>query len=304
MRIYVGVTDNHWYTYLSSMRPDEVNFWQPGGSRAFRAIRPGELFLFKLHAPVDFIAGGGYFVRHALLPTSLAWEAFQQKNGMEDHHTFLGAILRYRKSDRHREPDPVIGCIILASPFFWPREAWIPVPDDWKANIVQGKTYDTDDAQGRRLYGAVLERISQAPVVRDPTEQRYGKEQIVRPRLGQGGFRILVTEAYQRRCAITGEKTLPVLDAAHIRPFAEDGPHLVSNGILLRKDLHVLFDRGYLTINEDYRIEVSHRIKEDYGNGREYYAMHGRPLTILPSETSDRPSLDYLRWHNEHVFLA
>jgi putative restriction endonuclease len=40
----------------------------------------------------------------------------------------------------------------------------------------------------------------------------------VQPRLGQGAFRLLVTDAYQRRCAVTGERTLPVLDAAHIRP--------------------------------------------------------------------------------------
>lgn len=115
---------------------------------------------------------------------------------------------------------------------------------------------------------------------------------------------MVVTEAYHRRCAITGEKTLPVLDAAHIKPYALDGPHSVANGMLLRQDFHTLFDRGYVTVNEDFRVEVSRRIKEDYGNGREYYALHGKPLAFMPDSADERPSLEYLRWHNEHVYLA
>ena len=51
-----------------------------------------------------------------------------------------------------------------------------------------------------------------------------------------------MTDAYERRCAVTGEKTLPVLEAAHIRPYALLGPHRVNNGLLLRSDLHKLFD--------------------------------------------------------------
>ncbi|MFA5536800.1 MAG: HNH endonuclease, partial [Bacillota bacterium] len=49
-----------------------------------------------------------------------------------------------------------------------------------------------------------------------PLANLYGKEQIIKPRIGQGAFKVLITDAYQRRCAITGEKTLPVLEAAHI----------------------------------------------------------------------------------------
>ena len=61
MQAYVGITDYEWYQLLAS-RPqlDEVNFWQPGGSRGFRALQPGELFLFKLHAPRHSIVGGGF----------------------------------------------------------------------------------------------------------------------------------------------------------------------------------------------------------------------------------------------------
>src|SRR5699024_10404677 len=99
---------------------------------------------------------------------------------------------------------------------------------------------------------------------------------MVQPRIGQGAFRVIVTDAYHRRCAITGEKTMPVLDAAHIKPYSQNGPNLTNNGLLLRRDIHTLFDRGYITINEEYRVEVSYQIKDDYGNGREYYTLHGK----------------------------
>ena len=132
---------------------------------------------------------------------------------------------------------------------------------------------------------------------------RYS-ESLTKHRLGQGAFRVLVTDAYQRRCAVTGEKTLPVLEAAHIKPYSEDGPHLTSNGILLKSDVHTLFDKGYITIDENFTVDVSPRLHEDYGNGKDYYKYHGKKLLILPGNFSDQPSKDYLRWHNENVFLG
>lgn len=87
---------------------------------------------------------------------------------------------------------------------------------------------------------------------------------------------------------MTGENTLPVLIAAHIRPFAEEGPHLASNGLLLRSDIHTLFDRGLLCVTPELRIEVSSRIRTDFGNGKHYYALHGQPLQTIPAG-SDRP---------------
>lgn len=82
MRFFVGVTDYDWFRFLAG-RPDidEVNFWQPSGSVGFRAIQPGEPFLFKLHSPRNYIVGGGFFAHWSPLPVSLAWEAFGEKNG-------------------------------------------------------------------------------------------------------------------------------------------------------------------------------------------------------------------------------
>ena len=90
---------------------------------------------------------------------SLAWDAFGNNNGTIDYHSFSKAIHKYRKSDRRSEPDPIIGCIILTSPFFFERSDWLPVPEDWKSNIVQGKSYSTDTMIGKRLYQQVEERL-------------------------------------------------------------------------------------------------------------------------------------------------
>lgn len=311
MKYYVGVTDNNWYNFLASNQLDEVNFWQPGGKQRFKALEPNDLFLFKLHSPLNYIVGGGFFVRHSFLPISLAWDAFETKNGTVDYYSFLESIYKYRKSDRQHEPDPVIGCIILAAPFFFSRTDWIPVPEDWNPGIMQGKGYDTSTVVGRRLYEQVQDRLAKsgAPEIRadrvmESNDARYGTAQIIFPRIGQGTFKVMVTEAYHRRCAISGEKTLPVLEAAHIKPYSKDGPHNTSNGLLLRKDLHTLFDRGYITIDEAMRIEVSKRIKKDYGNGREYYAYHGKRLANIPDRLAEQPAQEFLRWHNENIYLA
>jgi putative restriction endonuclease len=78
----------------------------------------------------------------------------------------------------------------------------------------------------------------------------------------------------------------------------------VSNGLLLRSDLHKLFDAGYLTVTPDLHVEISGRIKEEYNNGREYYAMHGHSLAITPRSRLEMPDAAFLSWHNENVYKA
>jgi HNH endonuclease len=104
---------------------------------------------------------------------------------------------------------------------------------------------------------------------------RYGDSRLVQPRLGQATFRIAVLDAYGRACAVTGEHSLPALEASHIRSYAQDGPHEIRNGLLLRADLHRLFDTGYVTVTPDLRLDVSGHLRKDYNNGRSYYPLQG-----------------------------
>lgn len=300
MKLFVGVTNNEWFRFLSELKPDEVNFWRPRSQTEFKALQSGDVFLFKLHSPLDFIAGGGVFVRHSFLPLPLAWQAFREKNGVPDYDTFERRILEHRKPE---ELGRQLGCTILVEPFFWPRELWITVPNDWGKSIVQGKSYSLSTPTGAALWEDVRVRLaaeSSATAAGAASEDagRYGEPVMVRPRLGQGAFRVEVTDAYARRCAITGEKTLPALEAGHIRPYSKQGPHEIRNGLLLRSDLHNLFDLGYLTVTLDYRVEVSRRIREEFQNGRHYYALHGQRLEVLPEREHARPGKEFIEWHN------
>jgi putative restriction endonuclease len=220
-------------------------------------------------------------------------------------------ILNYRSDDN---PNPTIGCIILTNPVFFRKEDWIPTPANWANSIVQGKSYSTDEQIGKEIWEQVENRLEKylymnqveeenQLILDEPEIPLYGQSVLRKVRLGQAAFRILITDAYSRRCSITGEKTLPVLEAAHIKPYAEAGPNYISNGLLLRSDMHKLFDAGYLTITNEYKVEVSKRLKEDFHNGREYYQYHGKDLVVLPVREIDKPSSIYIDWHN-NKFLS
>ncbi|MBO0356831.1 HNH endonuclease [Hymenobacter sp. BT186] len=312
MKYYLGVTDWRWYNYLGQNSPEDVNFWQPGGRTAFRALEPGGPFLFKLKSPYNAIGGIGFFAAQSQVPLSVAWDTFGQRNGFETLEQFRAAIQQIR-GDKDR--NPTIGCIALTNPIFFRRQDWIPLPVNWSNSIVVGKGYDTNkdsvDAALWQQVQAVLARYQSsdytgqdgALVVTEPAPL-YGAPVLRKVRIGQGAFRLSVTDAYAKRCAITGEKTLPVLEAAHIRPYAEAGPNTVTNGLLLRSDMHKLFDDGYITVAPNYKIEVSQRIREEFENGREYYQYHGKELLILPTAVDNRPNVNFLEYHNTTIFRA
>lgn len=122
------------------------------------------------------------------------------------------------------------------------------------------------------------------------------------PRLGQASFRLAVLDAYHGACAVTREHSLPVLDAAHIRPWADGGRHELPNGLPLRSDLHRLFDLGFVTVRPNGRFAVSPRLREDYSNGRVYYDLHDQAIAT-PTDTASAPDPAVLEWHNDTVFL-
>jgi len=234
----------------------------------------------------------------------MAWEAFAEKNGARTLKEMRIRIEKYRRTVPRPTEDYEIGCILLEQPFFLPRNQWIPSPNDWSHNIVRGKGYDTTIGEGKRVWDVVLLHLHTAavPIVTEE-RRRFGDPILVTPRLGQGSFRIMVTDAYKRRCAVTNERTLPALEAAHIKPYMENGPHDVRNGILFRSDIHRLFDIGYVTVSEDYRFEVSRRIREEFENGRDYYALQGKHIS-LPSSKDTWPDKTFIEWHQENAYSA
>ena len=306
MKFYIGVTDDDWFHFLAQHQPEEVNFWRPRDKSNFKVINEGAPFLFKLHSPNNYIVGGGFFVKHLFLPLSLTWDAFGIKNGAATYDQFRQSIMKFREGEGL---NPTIGSTILTEPFFFERNDWIPIPSNWSKNIVKGKSYSTNEQVGANVWRQVQERLQdrdykEGELVMHEPGVEYGNMVEIRSRIGQSAFRAMVTDAYHYRCAITKEKTLPVLEAAHIKPYSEAGPNLTKNGLLLRSDMHILFDKGYMTVSDDKRVEVSRRIREEYENGKEYYAYHGKKHQNLPEQTLDQPATDYLQWHQREIYLG
>jgi hypothetical protein len=108
-------------------------------------------------------------------------------------------------------------------------------------------------------------------------------------RRGQPAFRRELIEAYGGRCAISNCDVLDVLEAAHIIPFKGAHTNHVQNGILLRADLHTLFDLNLLCVDaQTYTVRLSPEIAKS-----EYAVLEGKML-VLPADTKKWPSKEAL----------
>ena len=313
MRFWVGVTDNGWFKFLSSSGLDEANFWQPSGRPPFNVAtaEQGMPFLFKLKAPHNHIGGGGFFVTYSRLPLVLAWEVFGPKCGVATFDELRRRLERLSRRDKIT-PTTEIGCTVLANPFFLAQDEWIPLGDSFQRQTVVGKFFDSE-GEGTSIWKQVAAQLSAtkceladdrliAVGAAEPRD-KFGAAILTKPRFGQSSFRVLVTDAYKRRCAITGENTLLALEAAHIVPYADErGSHDVRNGLLLRADFHRLFDAGLVTVNQDLRIKVSPKIREAWFNGKIYYGLNDQPLSVVPDAATQQPDRDRLKWHVENRF--
>lgn len=323
MKAWLGVTDWDWYEHLRAIGATEVNFWQPSGSHRFSAIEPGAPFLFKSHYSSDGVTGNriigaGFLSGWARLPLSTAWEVFGEENGCATLEEMRQRIGKYRRLEISLADDPEIGCIMLWDVRYFSPENAPPAPDTWAPNIVQGRSYSLESPEGsyiedvlKTLWPERSEPASSRPdfswpqvgVVPGPVFEGSRQAPV---RVGQRAFKALVQEAYGRKCAVTGDRIVPVLEAAHIRPVTQQGENRVDNGLLLRSDVHILFDRGYLAIHPDrHTLLVSPRLRLQWGNGQEFYARASTGEAIAePSRSVDRPSREFLTWHADTVFLA
>lgn len=126
---------------------------------------------------------------------------------------------------------------------------------------------------------------------------REKKLRAIVQRRGQQNFRQKLIDTYVARCAISGCKCIEVLEAAHIIPYNGEETNHVQNGLLLRSDLHTLFDLGLLTVSEDYIVHLS-----DSVNDAGYLQYNGRRL-FLPEEEKLWPSVIALR-KRQYLFKA
>jgi len=120
----------------------------------------------------------------------------------------------------------------------------------------------------------------------------------VKTRRGQPDFRERLRRAYGDTCAITGSSVVPLLEAAHIVPHARKTNYSTSNGLLLRADIHTLFDMHLIAIDPEHQVVVSARLQ-----GTEYAQYQFQGLVAFPENPADQPCLEELKRHHD-LFLA
>ncbi|WP_301486726.1 HNH endonuclease [Intrasporangium sp.] len=314
MKAYVFPTDSDWAAFLrANPEFDEVNFWLPSAV-TFKALQVGDRFVYRSKSAVGGrLIGGGLYEGHVRMRVSDAWRFYGEANGCATRDDMLRSINHYRaRNGQPPEADPQIGCILIRDSFFVPQELEVPVPPSYQASAVRGRGYDPQHEDWSYLEAAFVQLLVGARVpdlrpdadvaayIEGPTR---GLPRLMAPRLGQKGFKSLVLSSYHGQCAITGARITPTLEAAHIRPVAAEGQHRVDNGLLLRSDVHLLFDAGYLGVDERHRLHVSKRLQAEFGNGEEFYSKAGQPIAV-PDRNVDRPNREAVQWHMDTVFLA
>jgi putative restriction endonuclease len=236
------------------------------------------------------------------------WEWFRDESGADSL-----AALRAQyglASGSEAVDDPEVEAILLRDVRFFSTGESVEVPIDPVRFVLEAGAYF--DLDGRSdtdpIVRAVLTYMqpghsdSADEVVQAVLGKIRGQAKSVVARIGQQAFKAMVSEAYGHHCALTGDKVRPVLEAAHIRSYSSGGEYRLDNGILLRSDMHTLYDRGFISFDLEVRLMVSPQLRERFGNGDWLYARAGQSIS-LPERVVDRPNPDFLQWHHEKVYL-
>ena len=181
----------------------------------------------------------------------------------------------------------------------------------WAIRPVSDEDFNRILARGLSAEADLLPRTdigeAERPAFRDAPEPfvfDYERDRVetttnrlVRDRV----FRRLVLDAYDRRCAFTGLQLIngggrAEVEAAHIKGVAEKGPDTIRNGLALSGTVHWMFDRGLLSLTDEYEIMISRQI-----NNREQIEklLHPSGRAIVPENPKDRPHPKYLNWHRQ-----
>jgi putative restriction endonuclease len=138
--------------------------------------------------------------------------------------------------------------------------------EDFAAIVRCGLDETLDSTNARRLN---LDRATLDPDTRElleaplPEQERRIEQILLNRKVRDANFRRAVCAAYEDTCAVTGIKVIngggrAEVQAAHIWPVADGGPDVVQNGIALSGTVHWLFDRHLISIDQDYRLRISH----------------------------------------------
>jgi putative restriction endonuclease len=197
-------------------------------------------------------------------------------------------VLRQIRRDGNRGQYEVLG---LAKPVSW-AEGYFRFE-----SMPEAASHDANRLIARAQAEFDKQSAADIPDNDEDARDRVAREVVARR--GQSTFRAALVDAYQGRCAITGCNALQVLEAAHLRPYRGPAWNVVTNGLLLRADIHSLLDQQLLAPEPDERtIRISRRLM-----GTPYEELSGRPISD-PVTPSQRPTVHVLETVWQHFQLA
>ncbi|MNK60634.1 hypothetical protein D3C87_797730 [compost metagenome] len=194
------------------------------------------------------------------------------------------------------------------------EELWLLLLDAQNREFLRQVLLDTYFPEQVVFFNAAKQvgeaylRLQTQSILNDAAP-KYGKRRVYTMEeviVRDGLFQRWVTNAYKYQCSFTGMKlsnsfNYNFVDACHIVPFAVSFNDSRTNGIALCPNMHRAFDRGLLSIDEDYRILVSQNVAEDKTHPYALNALKGRKI-ILPKQQNHYPAQEALAWHRGEVF--
>ena len=283
----ISPTDIDWF-YFNKMRnqTNSINFWTPTPWNIKR-LNHGDRLYFMLKSPIRKIGGFGIFNNYENLSIPDAWEKFGYGNGVESKPRLIKRLNKYLSKNTSLNAgleSHQIGCISLNNCEFWEDIQFIDIEQtihEFKKNIVKIKFFNEYDSIQSHHNSLVMDS-SKYEIVGSGEKHKKAYQQNVR--IGQSEFRAKLINAYHGQCCISKETCEELLEAAHIQPYINKKSNHVQNGLLLRIDLHKLFDSGLLKIDQNYLVHISSQLQS--GN----YRTYDKKRILLPKNPNNWPS--------------
>ena len=282
----IAPTDLNWFSQLrnNGFNQSEVNFWTPTPWN-IKGLKTNDLLYFMLKSPIRKLGGYGKFSTYKNMSPEEAWNNFGTNNGVSNLSELQGRASFYIKKQTGRRIGSEIGCILLSEIELFDDDDF-QTPEEllgvsFARQIVKIKIFDS-------IENNVGARSTDSPILDPPFQsQKHNKKKLksvaLTQRKGQTKFRNEVLNAYGGKCAITGTDEQAVLEAAHIENYINEHSNHINNGVCLRADIHKLFDKHLISVDEHFTVRVSKKI-----NDPEYTKYNGRKLS-LPRRKSDYP---------------
>jgi putative restriction endonuclease len=289
LTIVYASTTRTWFDALAHLRPERVAFWQPTPARPSR-IELGELWYFKELGSPQILGFGEYVGWERSTVASL----FGKYGLATGYATGAELLAAFRAFNPDFELNTEIGNVILEN--FTPLDPPVALSSVGLDDLSVRFAYIDDDDPIARYVGGLRQGAPATSFeLRDPeAAKRIASKRKVR--VGQNTFRRLLLQTYGKVCAFTGPQLEETLQAAHIQPYVDAESNHVRNGLLLRADMHVLFDLGLLTLGPDLRIQVSSKLK---GRDNTVESLHGTKAILATVE----PSPAAIDFHRQEVFI-